>query len=101
VGNGGNTLPANEALGEPWPLGWGISPPSAYSEPIGPDNPLHSKKGALERFEKASVMNLHKELINDVNDNDNSAEDDKSRKIDENNLKEKEKDQSTEKAKSI
>jgi hypothetical protein len=37
VGNGGNTLPANEALGEPWPLGWRISPPSAYSGPIGPE----------------------------------------------------------------
>jgi hypothetical protein len=34
VGNGGNTLPTNEALGEPWPLGWRISPPSAYRDAL-------------------------------------------------------------------
>jgi hypothetical protein len=103
VGNGGNTLPTNEALGEPWPLGWKISPPSAYSEPVRIDNPMHSKQRALERFEKSTLVNLQKESMNDVNVNDESTENDNIRKSDENKPKdkEKEKDKPTEKVKTV
>jgi hypothetical protein len=72
VGNGGNTLPTNEALGEPWPLGWRISPSSAYSEPVEPQNPMHSSQKALERYGKLNADTLQKESLENNDDNDDS-----------------------------
>jgi hypothetical protein len=103
VGNGGNTLPANEALGEPWPLGWRISPPSAYSDPFGPDNPLHSKQRALGRYEKSFLINSQKDSTDDDSNNDNLIENVNDGKSDDNKSKEKgkEKVRPTEKVKSV
>jgi hypothetical protein len=60
MGMSGNTLPVNDALGEPWPLGWRISLTSANSEPIGPQNPSLSMQRALLRAEQAKLVNLQK-----------------------------------------
>jgi hypothetical protein len=93
VGNGGNTLPANEALGEPWPLGWRISPPSAYSEPIGPENPSHSKQRSLQRREKLHLENLQKDQSEDDDENEDFNENKSLMKLDQPGEREKEKDQ--------
>jgi hypothetical protein len=68
VGNGGNTPPTNEALGEPLPLSWRISPPSAYSEPVEPENPMCSSQRELERYGKLNADILQKESLENNDD---------------------------------
>jgi hypothetical protein len=89
VGNGGNTLRANEALGEPWPVGWRISPPSAYSGPIEPQNPLHSKQRSLQRREKLNLDNLQKDEGEDNDENEDFNENKNPEKLDKFSEKEK------------
>jgi hypothetical protein len=99
VGNSGNALPANEALGEPWPLSWRMSPPSAYSGHIGPENPLHSKQRSVQRRERLKLDNLQKDLSDNTDEDEDFNENKNPVKVDQHSEKEKEKGQPKEKEK--